>query len=174
MITAQTQSAITSPPRDYQQWLACFNHLRSFPMDAEVLRLMEQGELNRLDRRMTDQFLTRLDELVRQLLRAHIDRFMKDLDQLLESGDLEGLEIRAGRFSRRLGQCLFFEQVAFLPDDTRRQLSEGYRTQIHAFWQRLVRALEQQAEDARSGDLEELAYRIRRIADKWKQRRVDP
>ena len=159
--------AAPHPPEDYREWLLCFDGIRKNPGDLSLLGRMREGSLPPLSGNLLDSFMTRLDETVRTLISSRKDRFLRDLEEALETGDLDSAEICAIRFCSDTGACFFFEKLSFLPEKERAALSDGYDSQLRSFWERLLDTVERDADEQGSIALEDLAYIYRRLTGAW-------
>ena len=166
-------TAVSDPPRTYQQWLDCLDVLCSGREERAVLRLLPEGTMPLMNGRVLDAFLQRTDETVRAMLQRRTDQFLIRLDMLLEDGDLDGAELLARRFQAVFEECFFCESLLFLPEPERNRLSEGYRAQLRSFWSRLIDGMLREAQDPFSASLEELAIQIRRMSGRRMREQVE-
>ena len=166
-------TAVGEPPRTYQQWLDCLDHLRSGREERAVLLLLADGTMPLMNERVLDAFLKRTDETVRAMMQRRTNQFLLRLDQLLEDGDWDGAELLARRFQAVFEECFFFESLRFLPEPERNHLSDGYRAQLKSFWARLIDGMLQEAQDPFCAALEDLAVSIRRMSGRRMREQVE-
>lgn len=161
-----TEFGFAAPPVTYQEWLDCFGYIKAHPEGAAALRSLRGGAVCR-EKRTLDLFLQRMDDMLRETLNRRIARFVRRVNDLLEEGDVDGVELLSIRFTRGLGDLFFFESLRDLPRDSRVQFRDGYARQLELFWSGLVAEMRAQAEQSGDERLDELAYRLARLNGIW-------
>ena len=149
------------PPETYQQWLETLNHLAEHPADRQALEAAARGLY---PGRPTEAFLARLSDTASVMLTKNCRGFLRQLDRALEDNEPDMAPVLAVRFRRSVERCLFYRELAFLPEDYITTLDEGFAKQLQACWSDFLRQLRLNARDSADPRMEDVAVLLRRIS----------
>lgn len=153
-------SASYAPPETYQQWLACFEHLRQHPLDTQMLESLAQG---RYLGQPTEGFLSRLSEAVSICITGFCRRFLRQFDLALADGEPDMAVLLASRLRRNIQKCFFYRTLPFLSPDYIQTLDDGLGEQLDFFWKNFLTELQRSAKDSNSVIMEDLCYEMKRV-----------
>lgn len=166
------RTLVRNAPATYQDWMDCFAALGTRQNRQALLDSMQQGAPV-TDPYQQELYIRRLDQAVTALVNDCIQLFLAQLNQLLEEGDADGAILAARRFGRQLSACFFYQQLSWIPAQTRQQLTCGYLRQVEAFWSRLVAELRADADQHPSRELEDLVYCFARLERGWRRKGME-
>jgi hypothetical protein len=150
------------PPKTYSEWLEYFNYLKSNRFDNTHVSILKKGSLQS-DEQLIVRFQNQLTNLLNTLLEKKTKKFIKEFNYLIECNEMSGLVLLFKRFQKDVICCLFFDELEFLSDDIKLQLSKAVRTRISEFIRDVIRHLKRQTLECNNSELEDALYQIKRI-----------
>ncbi len=149
------------PPETYQQWLACFAHLKEHPLDVQMLDVLTQGKYLG---EPTEVFLSRLSEAVSVSITGFCRRFLRQFDTALADGEPDMAVLLASRLRRNIQKCFFYRSLPFLSASYIQTLDDGLGEQLEFFWKNFLQELHRSAKDSNSIVMEDLCYELKRVS----------
>lgn len=149
-----------TPPKTYQQWLACFDQLQAHPGDRQMLETLARGEYLG---QPAESFLVRLSETVGTVLTSLCRRFLRQLDEALADGEPDMVVLLASRLRKNISRCFFYRDLPFLSRAYIEELDRGFGEQLTFFWTNFLRELRRTARESMNPELEELVMEMKRI-----------
>lgn len=149
-------------PNTYASWVECLKALNSNDfVDSEVYEALTNGSLA-VDSIKPD-FLNIMVEEINTYIDTCTRKFIRGLNESLESNDFVQIELLFTRLSKKLSISLFFENLDFLPKGFKDELSDSVRSQSQAFWNDTVRFLQNQLLEGANSDLEDVLFSVSRM-----------
>lgn len=149
-----------TPPETYQQWLECFEHLKGYTLDEKMLESMAQGTFLG---QPTENFLSRLSDVVSMCMSGYCQRFLRMLDLVLAEGEPDMAGLLASRLKKDIQRCFFYRSLTFLDESFVQKLDQGFRGQLEQFWKNFLNELRKSARDSDSPVMEDLYYEMKRV-----------
>lgn len=155
-------TTITAPPQTYQEWLDCFEYMKSSRISDEFISVLSKGSLQS-SQRMREKFQIHIVNLINDMLDARTGRFISKLNGLLESNDIADIVVLFKNFSKDIKQCLFFNHMTCVAPQFCKELSDSVEKQTAEFLNKVVDHLSSQALETNHLEMEDALYQIRRI-----------
>lgn len=154
--------AMFTPPKTYQEWLACFAYFKKNKISKEHIIILSKGSLQ-----CNHQIIAKLETHIINLLNEMIDirtkGFIKQLQMSLESNDIDEITLLFKKYCNDIKLCLFYEKMEFMPVGFKHELSSVIQKQTSEFLQSVLKHLARQAEESNNDELENVLFQIRRI-----------
>jgi hypothetical protein len=162
-VAAFTGRADISPPAVYEEWLACFELLKSgAPVDAGLAAAVAKGSFA-AGGCITGRFNQKLAETVNEMLGKRTARFMKDLNLLISLNEFSDIAPLFVKLRNEIQQCMFFVGFDFLDEGVKRELESSVKTQTGKFWNDATAVLRELSAEHCDSDLEDSLFLIGRI-----------
>jgi hypothetical protein len=150
------------PPSTLQEWLDCFDYMKTNKIDQDFLDQIENGSFE-YDEKIKEHFQGHLVDTVNFLLEKYAKRFSRELNYSLELNDFADTYTLFLIFKRDISNCLFFNNLEFLRDEVRQELHQDIKNKMTDYWQDVILFLHQQTAEVNNDDLEDAIYLIKRI-----------
>ena len=162
MSTATEQTELKAPIT-YQEWLDCFEAMKHSPVrDHAVFEAVAAGSFAGTE--ATNVAMQKqVVETVNAILDKSAKRFIKGLNESISFNDLSQIDILFRRLKHDVEKSLFFENLFFLSETFRMELSESVKTQMKKFWDDTVKFLYEQSMEFCNSELEDVLFLINRI-----------
>lgn len=160
---AESERAQPAPPTTYEDWLKCFDALKSgSAADIETITAAANG---RFDDKgyLAARFQQKLAETVNAMLNKRIARFLRDLNTLVSFNELSDIVQLFVKLRNEVNKCLFFTEFGFLEASVRQELESSVKTEMERFWGDAVASLQKQALEYHNTGLEDSLFLIRRL-----------
>ena len=163
MMAAVLERELVAPPTTYDEWLSCFDFLKSSPsVNNSVAMTIAKGSfVNR--GYIAVQFHQKLADTISEMLNKRIARFLKDLNMLISLNELSDIVPLFVKLRNDVERCLFFKELDFLDKGIKRDLEQSIKTEIGKFWNDTMTFLQKQTLEYSNSDLEDSLFLIRRI-----------
>lgn len=160
---AVLERELLAPPTTYEDWLLCFDFLKSSPsVDNSVAMTIANGSfVNR--GYIAVQFHQKFAETINEMLNKCIARFLKDLNMLISFNELSDIVPLFVKLRNEVDKCLFFCELECLDKKIKQELEQSIKTQMANFWDDTINFLKRQAFEFSNEDLEDSLFLIRRI-----------
>ena len=160
---AVLERELLAPPTTYEDWLVCFDFLKSSPsVDNSIAMTIAKGSfVNR--GYIAAQFHQKLTDTINEMLNKRIARFLKDLNMLISFNELSDIVPLFVKLRDEVDKCLFFRELDFLDKEIKRELEQSIKTQVEKFWNDTVNFLKRQTLEFSNEELEDSLFLIRRI-----------
>jgi len=162
-MTAELENEIKTPPTTYEDWLTCFDWLKSVSFfDNDTAMTITKGSfVNR--GHLSALFHQELAETISAMLNRRITRFLKELNILISFNELLDIVPLFVKFRNEIRKCMFFTDFGFLDETIKTELEQSTKTQMNTFWNDTVAFLQKQALAQSNADLEDSLMLIRRM-----------
>jgi hypothetical protein len=163
MMEAVPERELLAPPTTYEDWLLCFDFLKSSPSvdDGVAMTIAKGSFVNR--GYIAVQFHQKLADTINEMLNKRIARFLKDLNMLISFNELSDIVPLFVKLRNEVEKCLFFRELEFLDKGIKHELEQSIKTQMGKFWNDTVTSLQKQTLEFSNDDLEDSLLLIRRI-----------
>ena len=109
------------PPSTYQDWLDCFEFMKSNKIDQDIFSRVTAGTFD-YEEKMKPGFQQHLLETVNFMLNKYSKRFSRNLNELVEFNEIADLPLLFQELKRDINYCLFFNDLDFLGEDFKNEL----------------------------------------------------
>lgn len=155
-------TAMTAPPKTYQEWLDCFAHMKEYRISEEYIEILSKGSIHS-NPQMANRFQTHIVNLINDMLDARTRRFIKELDQLMEFNDIGDVVLLFKKFNKEIKQCLFFSRLDCVTAGFKKELATSVEGQTIEFLRKVMNHLSVQAFETNNFEMEDALYQIRKI-----------
>jgi hypothetical protein len=163
-MAAVLEGELIAPPTTYDEWLSCFEFLKSSPsVDNSVVMTIAKGSFVINRGYIAVQFHQKLADTINEMLNKRIARFLKDLNMLISFNELSDIVPLFVRLRNEIEKCLFFTELEFLDKGIKQDLEQSIKTQMEKFWNDTVTFLQKQTLEFTNSDLEDSLFLISRI-----------
>ncbi|MDD7389458.1 MAG: hypothetical protein PUG60_07345 [Lachnospiraceae bacterium] len=146
----------------FHEWTLLLDYLKVHTVSEKFLEEVSQKKLD-YQKGLQDKLITPLYDCVNHMVRRSIDDFEREFKYIMESGELEFLDLSFQKFRAELHKCLFFENMELFPQDVRRHLAETVRNSIENQWKiQLERSVYEAVLENGDPSLEDLLYVLKK------------
>lgn len=152
---------ISYAPKNYADWLICFDILKSRIIDKDELEFLKNGTCGDIETTIS-YFETGLIKTINLMIQKYIVHFKREINLCAIFNDYESMQRPYIVFAQRISSCLFFTELDFLRNDFRNELLCSVTQEITRLWRSMVESLYFQCVDGDSM-LEDQLLMIKRI-----------
>jgi hypothetical protein len=157
------ERGISAPPTTYEDWLYCFDLLKSTSsVDNRLAMTIAEGSFVSRGY-IAIQFQHKLAETINVMLNKRISRFLKDLNMLISFNELADIVPLFVKLRNEVGKCLFLCKFNFLDENVQLELEESFKVQMECFWNDTILFLQKQTMEYSNADLEDSLFLLRRV-----------
>ncbi|MBQ4557107.1 MAG: hypothetical protein IJA60_05625 [Clostridia bacterium] len=150
-------------PTTYQEWLDCFLMMKGNRTSRDKAFAAASTGTFCGSEATAVALQKQLVETVNAVLDRSAKRFIRDVNECISFNELLQINVLFRRFKNDVNNTLFFENLFFLPQNFRTELSESVKTQMTRFWNDTVGFLHDQSLEFLNSDLEDVLFLIKRI-----------
>ena len=151
-------------PSTYQEWLTCFDIIKNEANpDGELFEALCAGSFSGSE--ITAAALQRqIVAAVNGLLDKGVKRFTRRLNECLAFNEISGADMLFKRLKSDVRRAMFFTRLEFLPESFKSELEDSVKTEMSGFWEDTLRFLREQSLEAGDPGLEDALFAIKRIS----------
>ena len=158
----QYSTEIKAAPSNYEEWLECFEYLKSGNTYPDTIRLIASGQCVSYSQ-IKGYFNKQLVSTINAMIQKYINVFKKELQMYVEFNEVFNIYIPFKKLANKFSVCLFFTELDFLDEDFITELENSVINDITDFWNSMLDSLHKQYMEQNNQSLEEEFFRIKRV-----------
>lgn len=139
-MTAVDMKKITSAPKNYADWISCFDIMQNSLIDREEFIFLKNGTCGDIDN-VIQYFEIRLVKTINFMIRKYIKNFRREFSLCVDFNDYECIHRHFISFANRINDCLFFTELNFLSRDFRNELLWSVMNETTKIWKSMLDSL---------------------------------
>lgn len=158
----------------YAKWLEIADDVKKNGLNATKYELLYSSYPHYLDENMIIIFFNQIVELEKKVLTDSFSRFEKELNEALNEGDMNGIDLAMTRYVRNVSRTMFFQEYTILGKQYIDELYNSIVDNIKDFQNQLDYYLKRLSMEVSGTLIEDILYIVRKknpvkMISRWRQ-----
>ena len=147
----------------FHEWIMFFEYLKEHTVSETFLEEVTQKGLD-YQNGLQSKLITPLYDCVNHMVRRSVKEFERELNSIIEFGEMEFLELVFQKLCTELHKCLFFEKMEIFPSEIRKHLAMSVQDSIENNWKmQLEHSVYEVILENGDSSLEDIIYLLKKV-----------